>query len=394
MGLNKFSLVVVDSRILVEEFLNLPSLINRGDKNWIRPLDEEVEKIFDKSKNKFFKSGDAVRWLLYDSKGDVAGRMAAFYDKRTAAKNSQLTGGIGFFDCINNKVAAHALFDAGKEWLKHRGMEAMDGPVNFGDRNSFWGCLVDGFSEPVFNMPYNPSYYRELFESYGFMNYFNQYTYHIDVYTGVQSPVLRKKGERLLKNTDYYFRTIKGMSDDEVAEAYMAIYNKAWARFPGVSSIRIQHAKALLDSIKPILDRRTFIYGYYKDEPVVFYIMVPDLNQIIYDFHGKLNFLNKAKLLYKLKIKKVSTRLIGLIFGVVPKHQGKGVESAILLRFEKEIKDKGFPYSDLEMNWIGDFNPVMMKFVEQIGGKIHKTHVTFRYLFDRSKEFKRADLSF
>jgi GNAT superfamily N-acetyltransferase len=83
-----------------------------------------------------------------------------------------------------------------------------------------------------------------------------------------------------------------------------------------------------------------------------------------------------------------------MIFGVVPEHQGKGVESAILLRFEKEIKEKGFPYSDLEMNWIGDFNPVMMKFVEQIGGKIYKTHVTYRYLFDRSKEFKRADLSF
>jgi len=394
MELNDFSLVVVDSKKLVEDFLNLPSLINKGDENWIRPLDEEVEKVFDKSKNKLFKTGDAVRWLLYNSKGDAVGRMAAFYDKRTAAKNDQLTGGVGFFVCINNKVAAHTLFDAGKEWLKQKGMEAMDGPVNFGDRNSFWGCLVDGFSEPVFNMPYNPSYYKELFESYGFLNYFNQYTYHIDVYTGVQSPVLRKKGERLLKNSDYHFRTIKGMSDEDVAQAYMTIYNKAWARFPGVSSIRIQHALALLNSIKPILDRRTFIYGYYKDEPVVFYIMVPDLNQIIFDFDGKLNLLNKAKLLYRLKIKKVSTRLIGMIFGVVPEHQGKGVESAILLRFEKEIREQGFPYTDLEMNWIGDFNPVMMKFVEQIGGKIHKTHVTFRYLFDRSKEFKRAGLSF
>ncbi len=394
MGLSNFNLVVVDSKKLVEDFLNLPSIINKEDKNWIRPLDEEVEKIFDKSKNKLFKTGDAIRWLLYDSDKNAVGRMAAFYDKRTAAKNDQLTGGVGFFDCIDNKVAAHTLFDAGKEWLQQRGMEAMDGPVNFGDRNSFWGCLVDGFSEPVFNMPYNPSYYKELFESYGFKNYFNQYTYHIDVYTGVQSPVLREKGERLLKNRDYHFRTIKGMSDDDVAQDYMTIYNKAWARFPGVSGIKKQHAHALLNSIKPILDRRTFIYGYYKDEPVVFYIMVPDLNQIIYDFNGKLNLWNKAKLLYRLKIKKVSTRLIGVIFGVVPEHQGKGVESAILLRFEKEINDNGFPYSDLEMNWIGDFNPVMMKFVEQIGGKIYKTHVTFRYLFDRSKEFKRAGLSF
>jgi hypothetical protein len=79
-----------------------------------------------------------------------------------------------------------------------------------------------------------------------------------------------------------------------------------------------------------------------------------------------------------------------VIFGVVPEHQGKGVESAIILQFEKEIKAGRILYTDLEMNWIGDFNPVMMKLVQQIGGSIHKTHVTYRYLFDRSKEFKRA----
>ncbi len=394
MKMEKYNLIVVKEKKLADKFLYFPALLYKDDPKWIKPLNEEVEKVFDKSKNKLFKTGDAIRWLLYNVDGTIAGRMAAFFDKRTASKNDQLTGGIGFFECINDEDAAHTLFDAGKEWLKQKGMEAMDGPVNFGDRNSFWGCLVDGFREPVFNMPYNHPYYRELFESYGFKNYFNQYTYHIDVYTGVQSPVLREKGERLLKNSDYHFRTIKGMSDDEITQAYMAIYNKAWAKFPGVSSIRIQHAMALLNSIKPILDRRTFIYGYYKNEPVVFYIMVPDLNQMIYDFNGKLNLLNKAKLFYRLKVKRVSTRLIGMIFGVVPEHQGKGVESAILLRFEKEIKSDGFPYADLEMNWIGDFNPVMMKFVEQIGGRIYKTHVTFRYLFDRKKEFKRAGLSF
>ena len=386
-----YTLIVVDNKKRIKEFLNFPSAIYENNKYWIRPLDEEIEKVFDRNRNKLFKTGDAIRWLLADKQGLIVGRMAAFFDKRTAAKYEQPTGGTGFFECINDAEAAHTLFDAAKVWLEKKGMEAMDGPVNFGDRNNFWGCLVDGFDkEPVFNMPYNPDYYRELFESYGFQNYFNQYTYHIDTEGGVRSPVLREKGLRLLKNRDYSFRTIKGMSDDEIADAYVTIYNKAWARFPGVPKVRRQHAKAILAAVKPILDTRTFIYGFYKDEPVVFYIMVPDLNQIIYDFNGKMNLLKKLKLFYRMKIVKKSTRLIGLIFGVVPEHQGKGVESAILLRFEREIKDEGFPYTDLEMNWIGDFNPVMMKFVQQIGGEIHKTHVTYRYLFDRTKEFKRA----
>ena len=393
-GKKKYTLVVVENKKQIKDFLDFPLNIYKHDKNWIRPLDDEIEKVFDREKNKLFKTGDAIRWLLYDANGKIAGRIAAFYDERTAKKNEQLTGGIGFFECINDKEAAHVLFSKSKEWLEAKGMEAMDGPVNFGDRNNFWGCLADGFHEPVFNMPYNPPYYNELFESYGFKNYFNQYTYHIDVKGGVQSPVLREKGLRLLNNKDYHFETIKNKPGDEVARDYMIIYNKAWARFPGVSQIKIQHAKALFKAIKPILDPAALVFGYYKNEPVAFYIMVPDLNQIIYDFNGKMNLLNKAKLFYRLKIKKVCTRLIGLIFGVVPEHQKKGVESAILRRFEDEIFSDGFPYTDLEMNWIGDFNPVMMKFVQQIGGKIYKTHITYRYLFDRTKEFKRAPRSF
>ncbi len=394
MRSDNFSLVVVNNKNLIKEFLNFPATIYVSDKNWVRPLDDEIEKMFDRSKNKLFKTGAAVRWLLYDAAGKVVGRMAAFFDKRTAARHDQSTGGIGFFDCINSKEAAHTLFDAGKQWLQQKGMEAMDGPVNFGDRNNFWGCLADGFYEPVFNMPYNHSYYNELFESYGFKNYFNQHTFSIDVQTGVQSPVLRLKGERLLKNRDYHFEIFERKKSEKIAEDFKIIYNKAWARFPGVNKMRLPHVKALFNSIKAIMDNRAFVLGYHKDEPIAFYIMVPDLNQLIYDFNGKMNLLNKMKLLYRLKVLKNCTRLIGLIFGVIPEYQGKGVESAILLRFEKEIAKEKFTYTDLEMNWIGDFNPVMMKFVEQIGGKIYKTHITYRYLFDRSKEFVRARKSF
>jgi hypothetical protein len=48
-------------------------------------------------------------------------------------------GAMGFFECINDKEAAFILFDACKNWLSERGMEAMDGPVNFGDRDRWWG---------------------------------------------------------------------------------------------------------------------------------------------------------------------------------------------------------------------------------------------------------------
>ena len=85
-------------------------------------------------------------------------------------------------------------------------------------------------------------------------------------------------------------------------------------------------------------------------------------------------------------------RIFGMIFGVLPEYQGKGIESGLIRCMEKEI-DKGTisHYKTMEMAWIGDFNPVMMRMVESyVCASRHKIHTTYRYLFDRTKEFKRC----
>ena len=53
------------------------------------------------------------------------------------------------------------LFDTGKEMAAwRRGMEAMDGPINFGERDRWWGLVVEGFQEPMYCMNYNYPYYQ------------------------------------------------------------------------------------------------------------------------------------------------------------------------------------------------------------------------------------------
>jgi len=372
------------------DFLSFPSMLYKGDPNYVRPLDNDVNKLFDAEKNKRLRRGEAIRWLLVNSDNKIIGRIAAFIDPDTARNNDQPTGGCGFFDCINNQEAANTLFDAARKWHYERGMEAMDGSVNFGDRDNFWGVLVDGYHEPLFNMPYNYPYYKELFENYGFQNYFNQYTYKREVSIEGVKDIIMEKAQRVFQNPDYHFSMISWRNIDKYAHDFMEIYNKAWGSIPGTKKISIVHAIGLLKMMKPILDRRLVYFGYYKNEPIAFFIMMQDLNQIIRKFNGKMNLLNKIRLLYYLKVRKSCTRIIGRIFGIVPEHQGKGIDGALVMTFSKVAIAPGFPYKELEMNWIGDFNPSMMKVVENIGGKIHKTHVTYRYLFDRDKPFSRA----
>lgn len=385
-----FYLVEVNNKKVISEFLHFPSKLNKGDLKYIRPLDEDVEKIFDPKQNKHFRKGNAIRWILKNSEHETVGRIAAFYDLTTLKKDDQPTGGCGFFDCINNSEAAGILFDAAKNWLLENGMEAMDGPINFGSREHFWGCLADGFFEPNYNMPYNQQYYNTLFETYGFKNYFNQYTYHVKLETGEMDEVVYKNGEHIKDDPNYRFETMKKMSEDRFAHDFMTIFNEAWASFPGVKPFSKSQAKNLFKKMKPVADKRAIIFSYYNDRPIAFFIMIPDLFQIIRKFNGKFSLLNKLRLYLFVKILKKNTRLLGQIFGVVPDFQGKGVAAGMILRFEQEVAKPNFRYEDLEMNWIGDFNPGMMKMVDQIGGKIRKTHITYRYLFDENAEFKRA----
>lgn len=116
------------------------------------PLDNEVEAIFDPEKNVYFKHGEVTRWLLYNGKNRLIGRVAAFIDHNMAYKQDQPTGGMGFFECINDRLAAFMLFDTARDWLKERGMKAMDGPVNFGETDKYWGLLVDGFTPPCYEI--------------------------------------------------------------------------------------------------------------------------------------------------------------------------------------------------------------------------------------------------
>ena len=386
-----YKLIKVGSKQNIREFLRFPSKLYQKDKNWIRPLDEDIEKIFDPQKNKLLLRGEIIRWLLLDDSKKTIGRIAAFYDSADRDNGELKTGGIGFFDCIDNQDAANLMFDAAKEWLQTKGMEAMDGPINFGSREQFWGCLSEGFFEPIHNMPYNHSYYNQLLTNYGFQNYFNQLTYHISLIPGIMDPVIYEKGKRIRKEEGVEFRLFDPKKLEDFSEDFMTVFNEAWAKFPGVKEVSKKQVVSTFKKMKPIIDPRIMIFGYYNNRPISFFIMIPDLYQVTKKFNGKLHLFNKLRLLFELKIRKVSTRAVGLIFGVVPDFQNKGIADGMILTFEDEVAKKSFQYTDLEMNWIGDFNTTMIKLVEYIGGKPRKIHITYRYLFDRNASFKRAN---
>lgn len=370
-----------------KDFLNISRKIYADDPNWIMPLDKDVKAVFDPKQNKFFRHGQCTRFVLRNDQGECIGRIAAFINDKLAKREHPHTGGIGFFECINDQNAAHLLFDTGKKWLEERGMEAMDGPINFGERDSWWGLITEGFTPTPYKMNYNRPYYKDLFESYGFKTYFEQWCYSLKV----MSKLLPKFYERhlnLKSNPDYQARHLRKKDLEKYAEDFRTVYNKAWGNKHGAGKdLEKKQVQKFFKSMKPVIDEKVIWYVYYKNDPIAMWVNLPDINQIFARFKGKFGWLQKLQFILLLKRRK-TRKFIGLVFGIVPEFQGKGIDSFMIVEGATLIQKEKL-YDDFEMQWIGDFNPKMISIAENLGTYKSRTLVTYRFLFDRTAEFKR-----
>jgi hypothetical protein len=368
------------------EFLLLPLKIYRNDPVWIRPLDKDIKAVFDPKQNKFFREGECVRYLLYDEKGQCIGRIAAFTSSRIFKKEKQPTGGIGFFECINDQQAANQLFDQCKTWLAAKGVEAMDGPVNFGERESWWGLLTEGFTPVPYRMNYNPPYYIHLFENFGFQTYFEQWCYSMEVMTTLEDKFY-KRHENIKQNPAYRAEHFRKNKLEKYAADFRIVYNKAWAKRGEGKELDARQVLQYFRAMKSLIDEKVFWFVYYNDEPVAMWVNLPDINQLFGKFHGRFGLLEKLRFAWMLK-RRVPDKIIGLVFGVVPAHQNKGVDSYMIVEGAKLIQSEKL-YRNYEMQWVGDFNPKMVSIAESLGTRKSRILKTYRYLFDRTKPFER-----
>jgi len=380
--------IEVTDRATAKDFLKVNVLMNRHNPAYIQPLNNEVNDVFDPSKNKSFKYGTAKRWILKDADGKLSGRIAAFVStKYTNKGDTYPVGSCGFFDCIDDQSAANLLFDTAKTWLQQNGMEAMDGPVNFGERDKWWGLMVEGFDEePMYGISFNPRYYEKLFEGYGFQNYYNQYYYTLEAY-GTLSDKYRERHARFASKPDYSARHVDKGNLKKFAKDFSAIYNLAWAQHNEGKEISYEAALKLFNKMKPIMDEKLVWFAYYKEEPIGMWINIPDLNQYFKYFNGKFGIWQKLRLLLLQKTTP-SRKINGVAFGIVPKFQALGIDAFMIYSGTLVIR-KQARYQLIEMGWAGDWNPRMLGIYKAIGGIQSRRMITYRYNFDRSRPFER-----
>ena len=367
----------VQNKHIAREFLDVAREIYKDDNFWVCPLDKDVAAVFDPDKNNFHSHGSCIRWILKSDEGKLIGRIAAFINENKAWQPEQPTGGIGFFECINDREAATLLFDTARNWLSQMGMKAMDGPINFGENDSFWGLLIEGYTTPSYGMNYHHPYYKKLFEDYGFYVLYEQITNHLEVkkpfperFTKIAEWVANKPG--------YTFRHLELSKLENFADDFAEIYNDAWRDFENFVPLTKTGILESFNKMKTVMDEKLIWFAYINDEPASVIVILPDANQMIKSFKGKLGIIEKLKFLYY-RWKGVH-RMRAVVMGTKQAYQKHGLESALFIKLKEYVIPLN-QYEELELSWVGDFNDKMLSLHVATGATLGKKHATLRKIF-------------
>ncbi len=378
-------LITVNDKKSIKAFYDVPFLVYDNDPNWIPPLYEDLSFIFNPEKNPAFQEGDLQRWVLQDHTGKNIGRIAAFTKSQRVMNEEYEVGGMGFFECIDDEEAAFSLFHQAQSWLESKGIKAMDGPINFGERDRFWGLLVEGFKQPSYQENYNPHYYQRFFENYGFQQYFRQETFEVKK-GELAIDRLKAISDKKTRNSDLWVTSIDTAKIDQFAADFITVYNRAWEHFQNFKPLSKEEVKQLFKQVKPILEKDFLLFSYSGNEPAGILFMLPDVNQIFQYFKGRMGLLEKLQFLYHRKMGTMN-KLKGIVMGVHPDFQKQGVDALMIYHLVSNVETNQ-QYNQAELSWIGDFNPKMKAIMSKLNAKVSKVHITYRKLFDPDLTFE------
>lgn len=360
-------------------FLELPGKIYDSDSDYIRPLDKDIMDVFDPEINPLFKKGACKRWLLWSEEGICIGRIAAFYKTKTDLASVRRVGGFGFFECIDDQLAANLLLDQARYWLEQMGVKVIHGPINFGSRHSWWGLYVNGEGKPNFCANYHPSYYRPLIENYGFTLNYRQFTFKFEQ---LEAPgnFFKAIRKHFQEDDRYEFKPADPSKWLENAVTFQQLYNNTWAVEERQPPLRLEEVLNWMDKLKDVLDWRLIWFAYFNGEPVAFFVGIPELNhQLLQYVNGKIRFVDKFRLARR-KWFNAYEKAYGMYYGVLEEFRDSKVGLGLIATMQDAWMSRlKIPYRSIEFGWVGDYNPKMIKLMKMAGGEIVKTHQTYRY---------------
>lgn len=368
-------IVEVNNRRTWKQFHRVLKTVYRNNPHYIFPLEKEIEDVFNPNANKAFENGEAKVWVLLDDRRQSVGRIAAFLDRRGAHEGTPVLGGIGYFECVQNEDFTDALFKVAEDYLKEKKVGIIEGPINFGERDKFWGLLVKGQElEPLYQENYQPHYYENYFLERGYRPYEQILTYK-GATAAIPFERLAGVAKRLKERQPVDVKPLDFADLEPFAHDFSEVYNASFRAFPHFKPISPAQVMKMMEQAKPIADPQIACIAYFDGHPAGFMALYPDVNPYLKHAKGKLNLWTIPIFLWKKN--RAKTRIAkGMGFGIHPEYQSKGIFALLMDYLSTERNVRVYPYMCLA--GIRTHNHEIRSLYAKLNVAVDRVHVMYR----------------
>ncbi len=356
----------VRSRKELKQFVLFPWQIYKNDPYWVPPLIHDQLNFLVPGKGAFFEFGEAELFMAFEG-GRPVGRISAHVDHQYEKYRDTISGHFGFFEAVNDRRVAAALFAKAEEWLAARGKIRVEGPFNFTLYDAS-GMLYEGFdSLPVIMLTYNPPYYNDLLTQCGYVKSIDWYAFMVRRDVKLRPSFYRIR-ERILKQ-GIRIETLDLKKLDVAIRHVGTIFNEAWIENWGHVPLTERQLRDLADELKFVVDPDLTYLAFLGEKCIGFSLSIKDANPALQKADGRLLPFGLLKiLLHMRKIRRLRT----IAMGVLKEHRHRGLDILFYLNTIEEGMKKG--YTESECSIIVETNRRMIGALEDLQAVRYKTY--------------------
>jgi len=347
-------------------FVDLPVRLHRGTPGFVVPLRITELETLDPDRNPFYTHA-RIAMFLAERDGVPVGRIAVIDNDRHNSLHRDNLAFFGFFEAADES-AADALLDTAERSARAMGRDALRGPVN-PSMNDSAGLQIDAFDRPPFvMMPWNPPSYQTWIERHDFAKVKDLHAWMVDRSLGIPER-FQRLARRARERTGAVVREVEVRKWDAELAIVQRIYEEAWERNWGEVAYTDDEFAHLAQSLKMIVDPAIALFLEFDGEVAGIALGLPDLNQVLARFDGRLFPFGIVPLLRR---KRIIDQIRLAILGVLPRYRNRGFELILI----DEVWRRGVAagYQRAEMSWILEDNQKIAKAISAVGGEIYKTY--------------------
>lgn len=372
--MGQIEIVPVSDKKQLARFIRLPERLHKSDPAYIAPLHMEREEALS-PKNPLFGHAEAQFFLAVKEGRDV-GRISAQIDTLALSLRPEQPGMFGMLSAENDPEIFDVLLETAANWLRGKGMKAMQGPFNL-NINEETGLLIDGFDTPaMLLMPHDLPYVAQHLERWGLVKAKDVYAYLYDIRVDLPQSVKRLLERELPPDVKVRQLDMKNIKAE--IQNVTSIFNDAWSQNWNFVPLTEAETDYLAKSLKPLLNSRMTSLVERNGEPVAFMIALPNLNEAIKGLDGKILPFGWAKLIWRLKVAGVKTARVPLM-GVRRAASKDMIGSLLPYLMIDAVRKQGVQmgFTHIELSWILEDNFPMRRMIEGLDAKPYKTYRVF-----------------